>query len=35
MKLSKKDLVQRLIQAEQCIAENNKTWVSQHFEKFK
>lgn len=35
MKLSKKELVQLLIQAEQYIAENNKTWVSQHFESFK
>ncbi|HEK9099484.1 hypothetical protein KFD70_00115 [Bacillus pfraonensis] len=35
MKLSKKELVQRLIQAEQYIAENNKTWVTRHFEKFK
>jgi hypothetical protein len=35
MKLTKKELVQRLIQAEQYIAENNKKWVAQHFEKFK
>ncbi|MGM0878318.1 MAG: hypothetical protein ACQEWV_27350 [Bacillota bacterium] len=35
LKLSKKELVQRLIQAEQYIAENNKTWVANHFEMFK
>ncbi|PES74604.1 hypothetical protein CN327_12970 [Bacillus cereus] len=35
MKLSKKELVQRLLQAEQYIAENNRTWVASHFEMFK
>ncbi|MEB2293323.1 hypothetical protein [Priestia megaterium] len=35
MKMSKKELVQRLLQAEQYIAENNRTWVAQHFETFK
>jgi hypothetical protein len=35
MKLSKKELVQRLILAEQYIAENNSKWVANHFEKFK
>ncbi|WRU96254.1 hypothetical protein RYX51_04010 [Priestia filamentosa] len=34
MKLSKKELVQRLLQAEQYIAENNRTWIAQHFESF-
>lgn len=34
MKLSKKELVQRLLQAEQYIAENNQKWVAQHFEMF-
>lgn len=35
MKLSKKELVQRLILAEQYIAENNSKWVANHFEMFK
>lgn len=35
MKLSKKELVQRLILAEQYIAENNTKWVANHFEMFK
>lgn len=35
MKLSKKERVERLIQAEQYIADNNKIWVANHFEMFK
>lgn len=35
MKLSKKELVQRLIQAEQYIALNQQKWVANHFERFK
>jgi hypothetical protein len=35
MKLSKKELVQRLILAEQYIAENNSKWVANYFEMFK
>jgi hypothetical protein len=35
MKLSKKELVQRLIRAEQYIAENNTKWVANHFEMYK
>ncbi len=35
MKLSKKELAQRLILAEQYFAENNSKWVTNHFEKFK
>lgn len=35
MKLSKKELVQRLIQAEQYIALNQQKWVENHFEMFK
>ncbi|WP_020063169.1 hypothetical protein [Bacillus sp. 123MFChir2] len=35
MKLSKKELVQRLILAEQYIADNNVKWVTKHFETFK
>lgn len=35
MRLSKKELVQRLILAEQYIAENNTKWVANHFEMFK
>lgn len=35
MKLSKKELVQRLILAEQYIADNNKKWVANHYEMFK
>ena len=35
MKMSKKELVQRLVQSEQYIAENNRIWVAQHFEKYK
>ena len=35
LKLSKKELVQRLIQAEVYIAKNNEKWVANHFEMFK
>lgn len=35
MNLSKKELVQRLIHAEQYIAENHTKWVANYFEKFK
>ncbi|MFC0472493.1 hypothetical protein ACFFHM_18910 [Halalkalibacter kiskunsagensis] len=35
MKLSKQELVQRLILAEQYIAENNTKWVANYFEMFK
>lgn len=35
MKLSKKELVQRLFLAEQYIADNNSKWVAKHFEMFK
>lgn len=35
MKLSKRELVQRIIQAEQYIAENNINWIRNHFERFK
>lgn len=35
MKLSKQELVQRLILTEQYIAENNTKWVANHFEAFK
>ncbi|MEB8650029.1 hypothetical protein ACWKTX_19055 [Bacillus thuringiensis] len=35
MKLSKKELVQRLFLAEQYIADNNIKWVTKHFETFK
>lgn len=35
MKLSKKELMQRLILAEEYIAENNTKWVASHFESFK
>lgn len=35
MKLPKKELVQRLIFAEQYIAEHNGTWVVKQFEQFK
>ena len=35
MKLTKKELVRRLIHAEQYIAENNKNWVTNYFEMFK
>ncbi|MGE6599642.1 hypothetical protein [Bacillus proteolyticus] len=35
MKLSKKELAQRLILAEEYIAENNTKWVSSYFESFK
>lgn len=35
MKLSKKELVDRLFYAEQYIAEENSKWVASHFEKFK
>ncbi|PGB04689.1 hypothetical protein [Bacillus toyonensis] len=34
MKMSKKELVQRLLLAEQYIAENNETWVRKQFEQF-
>jgi len=34
MKLSKQELVKRLIQTEQYIAENENKWVSSHFESF-
>ncbi|HGA0510732.1 TPA: hypothetical protein ACIQMB_003631 [Bacillus pacificus] len=34
MKMSKKELVQRLILAEQYIAENNEVWVAKQFEQF-
>lgn len=35
MKLSKKELVHRLIHAEQYIAEKNSKWVANYFEMFK
>lgn len=35
MKLSKKELVQRIILAEQYIAENNSKWVANYFEMYK
>ncbi|MEI4605018.1 hypothetical protein WAG19_24505 [Bacillus cereus] len=35
MKLSKKELTQRLILAEQYIADNNSKWLANHFEMFK
>ncbi|WP_242314434.1 hypothetical protein [Bacillus cereus group sp. BfR-BA-01355] len=35
MKLTKGELIQKLIYAEQYIVENNKNWVTNHFEKFK
>ncbi|KQL53011.1 hypothetical protein AN964_05455 [Heyndrickxia shackletonii] len=35
MKLSKKELVDRLFYAEQYIVEENSEWVASHFEKFK
>ncbi|HGE5799802.1 hypothetical protein P9Z76_20520 [Bacillus cereus] len=35
MKLTKEELVQRLILAEEYIAENNTKWVSSYFESFK
>ncbi|MBM7583920.1 hypothetical protein JOC86_000457 [Bacillus pakistanensis] len=35
MKLSKKEIVERLILAEQYIAENNTKWVANYFEAFK
>ncbi|MDP5276200.1 hypothetical protein [Chengkuizengella axinellae] len=35
MSLTKKELVQRLIQAEQYIAEKNKIWITNQFELFK
>ncbi|PEN67160.1 hypothetical protein [Bacillus toyonensis] len=35
MKLSKKELIQRLINAEQYISENNSKWGTKHFELFK
>ncbi|MEI2311261.1 hypothetical protein [Bacillus nitratireducens] len=34
MKMPKKELVQRLILAEQYIAENNEAWVAKQFEQF-
>lgn len=35
MNMSKKEIVQRLILAEQYIAENNKAWAGKQFEQFK
>lgn len=35
MKLSKKELVQRLFLAEQYIAKNNSKWVANYFEMLK
>lgn len=35
MKLAKKEFAQRLILAEEYIAENNTKWVSSYFESFK
>lgn len=35
MKLSKQELAQRLILAEQYISENENKWVKAHFESFK
>ncbi|PLR83014.1 hypothetical protein CVD25_10085 [Bacillus canaveralius] len=35
MKLSKKELVQRLILAEKFIVDNQKRWIVNYFEKFK
>lgn len=35
LKMSKKELVQRLILAEQYIVENNSKWVANYFEMFK
>lgn len=35
MKLSKQELAQRLILAEQYISENENKWVTAHFESFK
>lgn len=35
MKMSKQELVELLIQAEQYIAEQNKTWIKTQFESFK
>ncbi|WP_427110282.1 hypothetical protein [Lysinibacillus xylanilyticus] len=35
MKLSKEELVNRLIAVEQYVAENQKLWVANHFEQFK
>lgn len=35
MKLTKEELVQRLILAEEYIAENNTKWVTSFFESFK
>lgn len=34
MKLSKEELVNRLIDIEQYVAQNQKRWVASHFEKF-
>ncbi|QWG30027.1 hypothetical protein EXW58_21630 [Bacillus mycoides] len=34
MKLTKEELVKKLIHAELYIVENNKKWVTNHFEKF-
>lgn len=34
MKLSKNELVERLIRSEQYMANNQKKWVSKHFEQF-
>lgn len=35
LKLSKEELVDRLIQTEQYVANKQKEWVSNHFEMFK
>ncbi|TQR30104.1 hypothetical protein C7Y47_16610 [Lysinibacillus sphaericus] len=35
MQLSKEELVNRLIEVEQYVAENQKRWVANHFEQFK
>ena len=35
MPLTKEELVNRLIAVEQYVAENQKRWVSNHFEQFK
>lgn len=35
MKMSKLELVELLIQAEQYIAEQNKIWIKTQFESFK
>lgn len=35
MRLSKEELVNRLIEVEQYVAENQKRWVANHFKQFK